>query len=344
MTRFLAAVVLVLPLRTNADPAALWRLAHRCEVQSEILWDVDFAPDGKRIVTACYDGSAQVWDAKTGAKLAVLRLPPSKRLERTSPASCVDWSPDGKRILAGGPPVAVFDAKTYKLLRVFPADEGVFFTDSGVVECGGNESSGYSGPYPISWWDAESGKEIPWQKAYPDWNFLDRLWENEVNLLGERLGVANYPPDQPMLVTYDPEPGTARLWDQQKRKLIRTLGKVHTGRSCRAATSSDGSRVVLWDGPRVHIFLADRDDPVARFEADAENMVLAEEGGVVAFWSAPPHTITLHDTASGQRVAELAHDAGELRAVDLAPDGTRMASVGMGKQLLIWERTAGNHE
>jgi hypothetical protein len=51
---------------SNSD----WRLAFRAGEQ-RIAWAV-FSPDGTRIVTASYDGTARVWDAATAKEIVVL--------------------------------------------------------------------------------------------------------------------------------------------------------------------------------------------------------------------------------------------------------------------------------
>jgi WD40 repeat protein len=51
-----------------------------------------FSPDGKRIVTASFDGTARLWDAETGALLMMLEG------HIDAVVSCV-FSPDGKRIV-----------------------------------------------------------------------------------------------------------------------------------------------------------------------------------------------------------------------------------------------------
>ena len=37
------------------------------------VWDAEFSPDGKRIVTASEDRTARIWDAATGREIVVLR-------------------------------------------------------------------------------------------------------------------------------------------------------------------------------------------------------------------------------------------------------------------------------
>ncbi len=55
---------------------------------------VAFSPDGTRIVTGSYDGTARVWDAQCGMPLLELK-------GHTSPVHSVAFSPDGTRIVTG---------------------------------------------------------------------------------------------------------------------------------------------------------------------------------------------------------------------------------------------------
>src|SRR5262249_61832087 len=53
-----------------------------------------FSPDGARLATASRDGTARVWDARTGA--------PLKRLEHPNWVNGVAFSPDGARLASTG--------------------------------------------------------------------------------------------------------------------------------------------------------------------------------------------------------------------------------------------------
>ena len=55
---------------------------------------VAFSPDGKRIVTGSEDATARIWNAETGAEIAVLR--------GHNGGLSASFSPDGKRILTAG--------------------------------------------------------------------------------------------------------------------------------------------------------------------------------------------------------------------------------------------------
>jgi WD40 repeat protein len=67
---------------------------------SDDIWHATWSPNGKRIVSSDESGEVKVWDAATGGVVLSLRAPGA--------VYSVNWSPDGKFIIAGGyfdPPV-----------------------------------------------------------------------------------------------------------------------------------------------------------------------------------------------------------------------------------------------
>jgi WD40 repeat protein/tetratricopeptide (TPR) repeat protein len=77
----------------------------------DLINDVSFSPDGRRVATSCDDGAARVWNALTGQPV----IPP---LHHGSSMRHVAFSPDGRRILTAGGDAAVqaWDAATGRLL------------------------------------------------------------------------------------------------------------------------------------------------------------------------------------------------------------------------------------
>src|SRR5262249_14018938 len=77
-----------------------------------VTW-ASFSPDGAGILTGSYDGTATVWDAKTGVKILTL----DKRIRPTQMVDSASFSPDGARIVTGSLPyyrgtATVWDAVT----------------------------------------------------------------------------------------------------------------------------------------------------------------------------------------------------------------------------------------
>src|SRR5262249_18005812 len=75
--------------------------------QATEAWDLCWSPDGGRIATAYWNGTAKVWDADTTAELFTLR-------GHSGPVWAVGWRPDGKRIATGSNDrtVKIWDATT----------------------------------------------------------------------------------------------------------------------------------------------------------------------------------------------------------------------------------------
>jgi WD40 repeat protein len=73
------------------------------------VYSASFSADGARIVTAGADGTAKVWDAKSGAELLTLK----GHLDAVTSAS---FSADGSRIVTGS------DDNTAKVWEATPLD------------------------------------------------------------------------------------------------------------------------------------------------------------------------------------------------------------------------------
>jgi len=70
------------------------------------VYEARFSPDGLRVLSNSADGTARLWDARTGAEIAVLR--------HSSWVSSAKFSPDGRRIVttANDGLVAIWDAES----------------------------------------------------------------------------------------------------------------------------------------------------------------------------------------------------------------------------------------
>jgi tRNA A-37 threonylcarbamoyl transferase component Bud32 len=131
-------------LRQRFDSSKLTLLGH-----TDIVYSVAFSPDGKRILTGCWDNTAKVWDTETGTEILALKGNPLHRV------LSVAFSPDGKRILTGS---------TDGTAKVWDADKGIelfslkghtaaFSPDGKRIVTGSFDS-------PAKVWDAEKGTEV----------------------------------------------------------------------------------------------------------------------------------------------------------------------------------------
>ena len=84
------------PSTTSQTPPApaLGKTLYTYRGHRSMVTAVAWSPDGRRIVSASYDGTAQVWDALTGSGVLTYR-------RHFGTVNAVTWSPDGKRIASG---------------------------------------------------------------------------------------------------------------------------------------------------------------------------------------------------------------------------------------------------
>jgi hypothetical protein len=93
----------------RASPSLVQIFNHRDGVPT-----VAVSPDGKRVVTGCFDKTARVWNLQTGEPIGLL-------MEHEAEVVCAAFSPDGSKVVTGS-----FD----KTARVWDAQLGVPLTSS----------------------------------------------------------------------------------------------------------------------------------------------------------------------------------------------------------------------
>ena len=157
-----------------------------------------FSPDGSRIVTASYDNTARLWDAKTGALLATLSgaygcgakrgvqsgRQPRRHRSRTTPRGC-------------GTPRPAFCSLRSRDIRV-PVNSAVFSPDGSRIVTASSDST-------ARLWDAKTGIVLATLSGHtgPVWS-------------------AVFGPDGSRVVTASDD-NTARLWDATTGAALATL-------------------------------------------------------------------------------------------------------------------------
>ncbi len=249
-----------------------WHYVHRLSNASLLtfkghtdkVFKASFSPDGRRVVTASWDTTARLWDAATGAEVAVLK-------GHRSQVNLASFGPDGRRVVTAGTDgtARVWDAVTGA--NIVTLDHPGFIKAAALSTDGQRvATAGTDGTARV--WDTTSGDEVATLKGHmgdvdsasfsPDGRRVvttsadgtAKVWDAatgaEVRALkGHRHGVtaASFDPDGQRVVTAGHD-GTARVWDAATGAEFATL-KGLTSSVDTASFSPDGRRVVTasWD-------------------------------------------------------------------------------------------------
>jgi hypothetical protein len=165
--------------------------------------DGAFSPDGKRLVTASYDGTAKVWDAESGKELLTLR-------GHSDGVYSVAFSPDGMRVAtaSGDGTAKVWDAGSGQEMLTLRGHSGA--VDGVAFSPVGKRLATASGDGTAKVWDAWSGQELLTLRGHSD-TALDVGF----------TGVA-FSPDGKRLATASDDK-TAKVWDAMSGQELLTL-------------------------------------------------------------------------------------------------------------------------
>jgi WD40 repeat protein len=321
---------------------------------------VAYSPDGSRIVTASNDGTARIWDARTGLQLRVLTghaqevrsavySPDGRELvtgsldgtARTWDAgtgaqrlvlhharivACASFSPDGKRILtAGDSRWRIWDAASGAPLAEFSGDRSgcARYSPDGTRIV--MPSGGAVGPQLVRIWDARTGTQL-------------------AALSGHTAAVfeASFSPNGHQVVTASKD-GTARTWDARTGAPLLVLdghhdevtSAVYSPDGARIATTSNDKTVRIWDATKGTLIkvLTGHVDMIAdvAYSPDGTRLVTGGWDSVARLW----------DLTGGTRPLILSGHAGDVISVAYSPDGLRLATASADRTARIWNARTG---
>jgi WD40 repeat protein len=282
---------------------------------SEVVFDVAYNPDGNRLASASWDGSAIIWNALSGSKLLNLA-------GHSAEVTAVGFSPDGERLVSSSfdGMLKLWDAFNGEELLSIDAHSGrihdVVFDKEGARLA----SAGEDGQVKI--WDVSSGMELlSWVSGSRLINRLAfthdgeriasagkdgtaKIWDSftgemQLSLSGHSAEVLNvsFSPDDDRLATAGGD-GVAKVWDVESGKELYSL-TGHGTSVWAAAFSPDGSRIAtmsldktakLWDaetGDELLNLINYNDGRDLAFSPNGNHLAVASGDGSVRVYVLP---------------------------------------------------------
>ena len=335
-----------------------------------------FSSDGKKVVTASDDKTAQLWDAESGEKL--------QKLEgHTGEVNSAVFSPDGKKIVTASwdHTARIWDTESGKELKKFRGCDNIttYIARTPMVAIGGTEplkSIRFASFSPdgtqivvaldltIRILDTESGEEQKWLYGHsPGVSKSGRAPSYSI-------GSVAYSSDGKKIVSAGLGDGTVKVWDAVSGKKLHTtsysLGSVHF-----VAFSPDDKRIVsslsdcifLWDADLKSVlykFCRYKDrykdvdfywfrEPVysATFSPDGRELVVAARDNArigttpdgKPIMGGEGMTPRIVDVESGTVLLKLEGHTDQVLYAVFSPDGKKIVTASTDNTARIWDVT-----
>jgi WD40 repeat protein len=326
-----------------------------------------FNPSGALVVTASGDGTARVWDARTGKVLGVLR-------GHRSFVNGAAFSPDGNLIVTASDDgtARVWDTRTYSVVSILKGhtaglNSATFSPDGRLVVTTSQDNTARV-------WQARTGRLVSKLQGHtfptvsaafsPDSTLVvtassdhtARVWDAKTGstlriLQGhtDNVNSAMFSPDGRSILTASSDQ-TARLWNASTGKPIAVLGG-HGGAVNNAAFSRDGALIVtasddktarVWEGRTGKPIMDGAHGPVilkghtasissAVFSPDTTLVVTASSDRTARVWEA----------RTGRLVAALQGHTNVVNTAVFNADGTQVVTASGDATARVWQSRVG---
>lgn len=286
---------------------------------NDTVTNATFSFDGKRIIIASSDRTAQLWNGDTGEVIQVFQ-------GHTGRVWQAIFSPDERSIIttSDDKTARLWDVETGEVIKVLQGHtdrvrDAAFSPDGRWILTASQDKT-------ARLWDAETGDVIRVFQGH----------ESSVNSVAFSL-------DGRHIITASSDK-TVRLWNTKTGEPIRFI-QVHEGAVSHVAFSPNGRRIVtssrdnnarLWDamtGEAIQVFLGHTGDvSQANFSPDGQLIVTASSDGTARLW----------DAETGYAIGSILDHASEVSYAVFSPDGRRILTLADGFTVRLWGAEAGN--
>ncbi len=320
-----------------------------------------FSPDGKKVITASYDGSAKLWDAISGSLLLDLKA-------HTKYVWTAQFCPDGKKIVTASfdGNAEIWDANTGNVLfklkghtnQVWSAQ---FSPDGKKIVTASRDSTSRI-------WNAVTGEQLLVLKGHtsyvssasfsPDgknivtasYDGTAKVWDatsgdSLLNLKGHHHEVyfAQFSPDGKKIVTASGD-STAKIWDAASGKLLFSL-IGHNGQVWTAEFSHDGKKVTTASSDSTaKIWDATSGNPLIKCKGHTDNVLLSQfsPDDKKLLTASYDNSAKIWDAANGSLLFDLKGHSSTIWFAAFSPDGKKIVTASRDKTAKIWNTSNGN--